>query len=74
MTVNTTGATTFGGTVNLTSLTTNAGGTTNINGGGVTTLGTQLYNDTVNLGSGSRLWPPASLRTSRSTARSRDRP
>ncbi len=52
MVVNTTGATTFagtlGGTTALTSLTTNAGGTTSI-GGNVTTTGVQTYNDAVTL-------------------------
>lgn len=51
--VNTTGVTTFGGVVGglspLSSLTTNAGGTTAINGGTVTTSGAQSYNDAVTL-------------------------
>ncbi len=51
---NSTGATTFGGAVGgttaLTSLTTDAGGTTAINGGAVTTTGAQTYNDPVTLG------------------------
>ncbi len=54
LTVNTTGATTFGGavdgTVPLASLTTNVGGTTAINGGSVHTTGAQTYNDAVTLG------------------------
>ncbi|MBX7169082.1 MAG: DUF4214 domain-containing protein [Pirellulales bacterium] len=52
LTVNTTGATTFGGVVGgntaLTSLTTNAGGATSL-AGNVTTTGTQTYNDAVTL-------------------------
>ncbi|MFC5525027.1 filamentous hemagglutinin N-terminal domain-containing protein, partial [Rhodanobacter ginsengisoli] len=51
--VNTTGTTTFGGAVGggaaLTSLTTNAGGSTALNGN-VTTSGAQTYNDVVTLG------------------------
>jgi fibronectin-binding autotransporter adhesin len=54
LTVNTTGTTTFGGIVGgitpLTSLTTDAGGTTAINGGAITTSGAQIYNDDVTLG------------------------
>ncbi len=56
LTVNTTGNTTFSGAVGgggnpLASLTTNAGGTTQINGGSVNTTGsTQTYNDNVTLG------------------------
>ena len=58
---NTTGATTFngavGGTTPLTSLTTNKGGTTAINGGSVKTSGSdgQVYNDTVTLGANTTL-------------------
>ncbi|MGH3581498.1 MAG: beta strand repeat-containing protein, partial [Mycobacterium sp.] len=52
--VNTTGTTTFTGAVGggtaLASLTTNAGGTTAIDGGAVTTTGAQAYNDNVTLG------------------------
>ena len=52
--VNTAGTTTFGGlignTTALTSLTTNTGGATALNVGGVTTTGTQTYNDAVTLG------------------------
>ena len=47
---NTTGATTFGGAVDVASVTTNAGGTTAINGGSVITTGNQIYNDAVALG------------------------
>jgi len=51
---NTTGTTTFagavGGTTPLTSVTTNAGGTTSIGGGSVRTTGNQTYNDNVSLG------------------------
>ncbi len=39
-----------GGATPLTSLTTNAGGTTAINGGSVRTMGAQTYNDAVTLG------------------------
>ena len=52
--LNTTGNTVFGnivgGTTPLTSVTTNAGGTTHINGAGITTTGGQIYNDAVSLG------------------------
>ncbi|QDV16090.1 Extracellular serine protease precursor [Gimesia panareensis] len=52
--INTAGDTTFNGTVGnaneLTSLTTDADGTTNINGGSIATSGGQLFNDTVLLG------------------------
>ncbi len=52
LTVNTAGATTFGGVVGgtnkLTSLTTDAGGTTSL-GGNVSTTGAQTYNDNVSL-------------------------
>ena len=51
--VNTTGTTTFGGSVGtttaLTSLTTDSGGTTALNGGAVTTSGNQTYNDAVTM-------------------------
>src|SRR5205814_6209755 len=51
---NSTGTTTFGGVVGgtgvLTTLTTNTGGTTAINGGAITTSGAQTYNDAVALG------------------------
>jgi filamentous hemagglutinin family protein len=54
LTVNTAGTTTFGGAVGgstaLTSLTTNAGGTTQINGGSIRTSGAHTYNDAVTLG------------------------
>jgi trimeric autotransporter adhesin len=54
LTINSNAATTFGGalgnTLALTSLTTNATGTTAINGGAVTTTGAQTYNDNVTLG------------------------
>ncbi|MFN4257799.1 MAG: autotransporter-associated beta strand repeat-containing protein [Gemmataceae bacterium] len=55
LTVNASGVTTFAGAVGdndqrLASLTTNAGGTTRINGGSVTTTGDQTYNDVVTLG------------------------
>jgi filamentous hemagglutinin family protein len=57
VTVNTSGVTTFtgavGATTPLTSLTTNAGGSTDINGGGVTTSGDQTFNDAVVLGADS---------------------
>ena len=51
LTVNTAGTTTFGGAVGgttaLTSVTTDAPGSTAINGGSVTTSGAQTYNDAV---------------------------
>jgi hypothetical protein len=51
---NSTGATTFTGAVGvgtaLASLQTNAGGSTQINGGSVTTTGAQSYGDTINTG------------------------
>ena len=54
LTLNDSGDTTFalavGGTTPLTSLTTNAGGKTKINGGAVTTTGAQTYGDAVVLG------------------------
>ncbi len=57
--VNTNGASTFnsavGNTLVLTSLTTDANGTTVINGGAVTTTGTQTYNDAVTLGASTSL-------------------
>ena len=59
LTLNSTGITTLGGAVGggqaLGSLTTNAGGTTQINGGGVTTTGAQTYNDNVTLGANTTL-------------------
>jgi hypothetical protein len=59
LTVNSAGATVFGGAVGgttaLASLTTNAGGTTAINGGLVTTSGAQSYNDVVTLGAATTL-------------------
>ena len=54
LTINTTNNIIFGGLVGsnyaLSSLISNAGGVTHINGGGATTTGTQSYNDTVILG------------------------
>ena len=54
LTANSTGITLFAGAVGnstaLTSLTTNAGGTTRINGGSVRTTGAQTYNDAVTFG------------------------
>src|SRR5262249_30689973 len=54
LTVNTAGTTTFGGLVGdttaLTSVTTDADGSTALNGGGVTTTGAQSYNDAATLG------------------------
>src|SRR5262245_13314234 len=54
LTVNTAGTGTFGGalggTTALTSVTTDAGGSTALNGGSVTTTGAQSYNDVVTLG------------------------
>src|SRR5204862_42316 len=52
--VNASGTTTFGGavggTASLTSVTTDAAGTTAINGGAVSTSGAQTYNDALTLG------------------------
>jgi len=57
--VNTAGTTTFAGAVGgvtpLTSVTTDAGGTTALNGGTVTTTGAQTYNDAVTLGAATTL-------------------
>ena len=59
LTVNTAGVTTFGGAVGsttpLTSLTTDAPGSTDINGGSVTTTGAQAYGDAVTLGADTTL-------------------
>ncbi len=64
LTANSTGTTTFGGAVGgtdaLSTLTTNAGGTTALNGGPVTTTGAQTYNDAVTLGAGTTLTSTAS--------------
>ena len=40
----------LGGAINVATLTTDAGGSTAINGGSVTTSGAQSYNDTLSLG------------------------
>ncbi|NTU59181.1 MAG: filamentous hemagglutinin N-terminal domain-containing protein, partial [Chlorobiaceae bacterium] len=53
--LNSTNTTTLGGAVTAASVLTNAGGTTAINGGSVTTSGTQTYNDDVTLGVGTTL-------------------
>ena len=53
--LNSTGLSTLGGTINAASLTTDAGGTTAINGGSVTTSGAQNYNDAVTLGADAAL-------------------
>ena len=59
LTINTSGATTFGGAVGggvpLASLTTNAGGTSVINGGAVTTTGTQTYGEATTIGADTTL-------------------
>jgi hypothetical protein len=59
LTVNTTGTVTFGGAVgsptSLSSLVTDAGGTTAINGGSVTSSGAQTYSDAVTLGANTTL-------------------
>ena len=59
LTVNTAGVTTFGGAVGgttaLTSLTTDAAGSTDISGGAITTVGAQAYNDAVALGADTTL-------------------
>ncbi len=56
VTLNTTGVTRFSGAIGSQggphTLTTDAGGTTAINGGSVTTTGAQIYNDAVTLGAG----------------------
>src|SRR4030095_8334137 len=56
---NSTGTTTFGGAVGgtaaLTTLTTDAGGTTAINGGSIKTTGNQTFNDAVTLGANTTL-------------------
>ena len=53
--VNTGGSTRFGGAVSLASLTTDAAGSTQLDGGLVVTTGAQTYNDAVVLGAGSML-------------------
>ena len=56
MTVNTAGTTTFANTANVASLTTDAGGTTAINGAAITTTGgAQTYNDDVVLNAAANL-------------------
>ncbi len=58
LTVNTGGTTIFGGLVGATalaSLTTDAPGTTQINGGGVTTTGAQTYHDPLSIGANTTL-------------------
>lgn len=54
LTVNSSGITTFNGIVGATkalkTITTNSGGTTNINTNAITSTGAQIYNDAVNLG------------------------
>jgi fibronectin-binding autotransporter adhesin len=50
LSVNSTGTTSFNGTVRSASLATNAGGGTTLGDGNVTTSGTQTYGDTVTLG------------------------
>src|SRR5207247_7862890 len=50
LTANGTGTTSFGGAVNVASLTTNAGGTTALNGGSVTTTANKTYECAVGLG------------------------
>lgn len=61
LTINSNGDTTFNGAVGasatfgFSSFTTNAGGTTFINGGSVTTLGSQTYNNAVSLGADTTL-------------------
>ncbi|CAM8646799.1 Repeats of unknown function DUF5649 [Oxalobacteraceae bacterium] len=59
LSVNTTGTTTFGGAIGgttaLTSVTTNTGGTVNLNGGAVTTTGAQTYGEAVILGTNTTL-------------------
>src|SRR5205085_1799726 len=59
LTVNDSGTTTFGnvvgGVLALTSITTDAAGTTALNGGTITTTAGQTYNDPVTLGAGTTL-------------------
>ncbi|NCX38184.1 MAG: S-layer family protein, partial [Actinobacteria bacterium] len=59
LTLNTTGTTTLSSTIGnstaLASITTNSGGTVAINGGAITTTGTQTYNDAVTLGAATTL-------------------
>jgi len=59
LTVNASGVTTFAATVGglapLTNVTTNAGGSTQINGGSVATTGNQTYNEAVTLGTDTTL-------------------
>jgi len=52
--IDSTGTTTFGSSVNAASVTTNAGGTTALNGN-ITTTGAQAYNDAVTLGAATTL-------------------
>jgi hypothetical protein len=53
--INSTGATTFTKAVDAVSLTTNAGGTLDINGGRITTLGSQSYGEAASLGDNTTL-------------------
>jgi autotransporter-associated beta strand protein len=59
LTINNSGATTFGGIVGgsaaLTSITTDASGTINLNGGAITTTGAQTYNEQMTLGADTTL-------------------
>ena len=50
LTVNASGATTFGGAVNVASVTTDMAGSVAINGGSIMTSGAQTYNDALTLG------------------------
>ena len=65
LTLNVAGATTFsgvvGGTRSLASIDTDAAGTTAINGGAVTTTGSQTYNDAVSLGAGTQTLAASAL-------------
>ncbi len=53
--INNTGVTTFAAAASMNTLTTNAGGATQINGGSVTTTGNQTYNDAVTIGANTTL-------------------
>jgi hypothetical protein len=71
LTVNTNATTIFGGVVGtgaaLLSLTTDAGGTTQMNGGAITTTGAHTYNDPVTLGAATNLTANAGTITVAST-------
>ncbi|MFZ4859328.1 MAG: filamentous hemagglutinin N-terminal domain-containing protein [Desulfuromonadaceae bacterium] len=76
LTVNTNSTTTFAGAIGagqgLASLVTNVGGTTQINGGAVTTTGAQTYNDNVTLGADTTLTGSTMTTNGRITGNSRN--